>query len=56
MTTLSIGVAPVAKTADQLRAERRDRAAARGRLVGRVLEMAQLFVLSLGFLLVLVAG
>lgn len=56
MTTLTIGAAPVTKTADQLRAERRARDAVVHRLVGHVLETAQFFVLALGFLLVLVAG
>lgn len=56
MTTLAIGAAPITKTADQLRAEQRDRVAARRRLVGRVLELAQATVLGVGFLLVLVAG
>lgn len=56
MTVLSIGAAPVTKTADQLAAERRDCLAARRALVGRLLELAQAAVLGAGFLLVLVAG
>lgn len=56
MTTLAIGSAPVHKGADQLRAERRDRVAARRALVGRLLGYAQTVVLALGLLLVLVAG
>lgn len=40
MTTLSIGRAPVTKAADQLRAEERDRRAARSALVGHVLDGA----------------
>ena len=56
MTTLSIGAAPVTKTADQLAAEKRDCLVARGALVGRILDLAQAAVLGIGFLLVLVAG
>jgi broad specificity phosphatase PhoE len=56
MTTLAIGRPPAAKTAGQVAAERRNATAARSALVGRALETAQFFVLSLGFLLVLVAG
>jgi hypothetical protein len=56
VTALRIGAAPVAKTADQLKAERRDTLAARRALVGRVLELAQAATLGVGFLLVLVAG
>lgn len=56
MTMLSVGRAPVSKSADQLRAERRDRAAARHRLVGTALDYATNMVFALGFLLVLVAG
>jgi hypothetical protein len=56
VTALHIGAAPVTKTADQLKAERRDTLAARRALVGRVLELAQAATLGVGFLLVLVAG
>lgn len=45
MTTLHIGAAPVAKTAGQVAAERRDRRAARGRAVDVVLELATFAVL-----------
>jgi hypothetical protein len=38
VTTLSVGSAPVAKTADQMAAEQRDRVAARCQLVGHVLD------------------
>lgn len=56
MTALHIGAAPRVKTADQLRAARRDRVTAARRLVGRVLELTQAATLGLGFLLALVAG
>jgi hypothetical protein len=57
VTTLSIGRAPTTKSADQLRAERRDRRAARGRTVDVVLELAQFAVLVvLGSLLLFGSG
>lgn len=56
MTALAIGAPPRAKTADQLAAEQRDRAAALVRRVDQVVEVCRCAVLCMGFALVLIAG
>lgn len=56
MTTLTIGRAPAVKTAGQLAAEARNRAAARRELAGRMVDAACTAVLGVAFVLVLVAG
>lgn len=56
MIAQSIGRAPTMKTTDQLRAERRDRTAARRALVDQIIGNVCTAALCVAFVIVMIAG